>query len=292
MIKVSRVSKNVFSVIGATTLSSRQLMKFNIFLSALPDVAIERSENEIKLIFSVQDEFAIAQAMCQTVDFLKKQSESIECDGQVLELTSNREKQLEDNAEVLDQLKLIQKNDSQVDANYNDFCSFCDKTLKITLRPYQYKSAFLLSTGKGGFDFSVPGAGKTIITYATYAYLKETGVVDSILVVGPASSYNAWYDEYKTCFGEYPEFENLSASATTECKIYLAASAKYHKEICFVNVEKIRLLTKDICTFLSNHKALLIIDEAHKIKSPEAKSTKAAMDLSKYAEVMMEYEDQ
>ena len=94
MIKVSRVSKNVFSVIGATTLSSRQLMKFNIFLSALPDVAIERSENEIKLIFSVQDEFAIAQAMCQTVDFLKKQSESIECDGQVLELTSKREKQL------------------------------------------------------------------------------------------------------------------------------------------------------------------------------------------------------
>ena len=283
MIKISQVGKNAYSVVGATALSHRQLMKFNIFLSALADVTIERSENEIELLFSVQDEFAIAQTICQTVDFLKKQTEAVECDEQVLILTTSREKQLEDNAEVLDQLKLIQENDSQIDSNYNDFCSFCDRTLKITLRSYQYKSAFLLSTGKGGFDFSVPGAGKTIITYATYAYLKSTGVVDSILVVGPASSYNAWYDEYKTCFGVYPEFENLSVAATNECKIYLAASAKYHKEISFVNVEKIRLLTKDICTFLNNHKALLIIDEAHKIKSPEAKSTKAAMDLAKYA---------
>ena len=61
MIKISKVSKNAYSVVGATALSPRQLMKFNIFLSALADVTIERSENEIRLLCSVQDEFAIAQ---------------------------------------------------------------------------------------------------------------------------------------------------------------------------------------------------------------------------------------
>ena len=83
MIKVSRVNKNSFSVNGVTALSPRQLMKFNIFLNALSDATIERSETEFKLVFGVQDEFAIAQAMCQTVDFLKKQGELIECDEQV-----------------------------------------------------------------------------------------------------------------------------------------------------------------------------------------------------------------
>ena len=125
MIKISKVSKNAYSVVGATALSPRQLMKFNIFLSALVDVTIERSENEIRLLFSVQDEFAIAQTICQTVDFLKKQTEAVECDESVSMLTTSREKQLEDNAEVLGQLKLIQENDSQIDSNYNDFCSFC-----------------------------------------------------------------------------------------------------------------------------------------------------------------------
>lgn len=283
MVKICRSNEKAFLITGLTTLSSRQLMKFNIYLNAMTDVMIDRKENEIEISFSLTDELAISQAVCQTVEFLNKQTNDIECDEEVKRLTTSREKQLEDNAEVLDWLKLIQTNDTRIDSNYNDFCAFCDRTLEITLRSYQYRSAFLLSTGKGGFDFSVPGAGKTIITYATYAYLKDTGVVDSILVIGPASSYNAWYDEYKTCFGVYPEFENLSASATGECKVYLAASAKYHKEISFINVEKIRLLTKEICAFLNGHKALLIIDEAHKIKSPEAKSTKAAMELSKYA---------
>ena len=125
MIKISKVSKNAYSVIGTTALSPRQLMKFNIFLSALVDVTIERSENEIRLLFSVQDEFAIAQTICQTVDFLKKQTEAVACDESVSMLTTSREKQLEDNAEVLGQLKLIQDNDSQIDSTYNDFCSFC-----------------------------------------------------------------------------------------------------------------------------------------------------------------------
>ena len=78
--------------------------------------------------------------------------------------------------------------------DFNTFCLFCDEVLNIRLRDYQYKSAYLLSLGNGGFDFSVPGAGKTIITYSAYAHLKEKGIVDKILVIGPGSAFNAWFE--------------------------------------------------------------------------------------------------
>ena len=113
--------------------------------------------------------------------------------------------------------------------------------------------------------------------------MRSIGVVDSILAIGPSSSYNAWYDEYNTCFGHYPEFENLADQNAGDCSVYLTASSKNHKEITFINIDKIRRLTSELSVFLSSHKVLLIIDEAHKIKNPEAKSTISAMEFSKFA---------
>ena len=183
----------------------------------------------------------------------------------------------------IERLHAVKSNDACVTLDFKNFCKFCEKTLVIPLRDYQYKSAFLLSVGEGGFDFSVPGAGKTIITYAAYAYLKHSAKVENIFVIGPGSAYNAWYDEYHTCFGKTPEFENLALSTTKDCRLYLGASEQYHKEITFVNIEKIRMLWKEISAFLSKKRTLLVMDEGHKIKNPNAASTEAALEISKQA---------
>lgn len=274
----------MISLTGLSSMSNRQSMKFNIYLNSLKDVSVDRHMDDLTISFRVVESHFIENTVHDLIDHLKKQNCELVVDEKLQQMVATQETRRSDVADTFEQLKAIQANDRSVKSTYDSFCAFCDSALRITLRPYQYKSAFLLSVGKGGFDFSVPGSGKTIITYAAYASMKANGIADSIFVVGPTSSYNAWFDEYMTCFGIEPEFENLSEQDIGTCKTYFAASPKNHKEITFINIEKIRSLAPEISSYLSNHKALLIIDEAHKIKNPNAKATIAALDITKYAQ--------
>lgn len=258
-------------------------MKLNIFLNSLVDTSVERSQQSVVITPSVQEKHVIAKTLKTVAEFLKKQNLAVECDVVVAAILGASNEEKVQSETVVATLKAIQSDAEEAKSGFDAFCGFCDETLKITLRPYQYKAAYLLSVGRGGFDFSVPGAGKTIITYAAYAHMKSQGNVDHIFVIGPGSSYNAWFDEFNTCFGEYPEFENLAECTTKDCKLYLSASAKNHKEISFINMEKVRLLTKEIVQCVSSSKVLLVIDEAHKIKSPNAAVTNAVLEITKHA---------
>lgn len=272
-----------YTIDGCEKLSNRQSMKLNIFLNSLVDASVERSQQSVVITPFVQEKHVIAKTLKTVAEFLEKQNLAVECDDAVAAILGARNEEKAQSETIFATLKAIQSDAVEVKIGFDTFCAFCDEILKITLRPYQYKAAYLLSVGRGGFDFSVPGAGKTIITYAAYAHMKSQGKVDHIFVIGPGSSYNAWFDEFNTCFGEYPEFENLAECTTKDCKLYLSASAKNHKEISFINMEKVRLLTKEIVQCVSSSKVLLVIDEAHKIKSPNAAVTNAVLEITKHA---------
>ena len=282
-ISLRQLNGTSYTIDGCEILSSRQSMKLNIFLNSLVDTSVERSQQSVVITPSVQEKHVIAKTLKTVAEFLKKQNLAVECDVVVAAILGASNEEKVQSETVVATLKAIQSDAEEAKSGFDAFCGFCDETLKITLRPYQYKAAYLLSVGRGGFDFSVPGAGKTIITYAAYAHMKSQGNVDHIFVIGPGSSYNAWFDEFNTCFGEYPEFENLAECTTKDCKLYLSASAKNHKEISFINMEKVRLLTKEIVQCVSSSKVLLVIDEAHKIKSPNAAVTNAVLEITKHA---------
>jgi len=53
-------------------------------------------------------------------------------------------------------------------------------------------------------NFSVPGSGKTTVALAIYAALKGKGIVDRLFVIGPASSFAPWEEEYEATFGSEP----------------------------------------------------------------------------------------
>lgn len=264
-------------------LSARQAMKLNIFLNSLADADVERYPQHIMVTSQSEERHMVAKLLKSISDYLSKQDCPFACDENVSEIIDQSISEKKSSDIIFETLKAIQADSKEGKDGFEEFCGFCDSTLKIELRPYQYKAAFLLSVGKGGFDFSVPGAGKTIITYATYAHLKAKGIVNHIFVIGPGSSYNAWFDEFVTCFGKQPDFENLAECTTKDCKLYLEASSKNHKEISFVNVEKVRLLTKAIVHCLSSGNMLLVVDEAHKIKNPNAAVTMAVLEIAKYA---------
>ena len=282
-IVIRKIREAAYEISGVSNLGGRSNMKFNIYLNAMQDVVIMHEDGNVIISYSNKDEHVVAKSIRDIVGFLGTCKGEVSLDEDTRELLEHYQEFENASANKIESLRAIKSNDASVTPDFNIFCDFCDNALVITLRDYQYKSAFLLSMGEGGFDFSVPGAGKTIITYAAYAYLKNNGVVDNIFVIGPGSAYNAWYDEYQTCFGRIPEFENLASTTTKDCRLYLGASKRHHKEITFINIEKIRMLRKEICSFLSEKRTLLIIDEGHKIKNPNAASTEAALEISKQA---------
>lgn len=179
-------------------------------------------------------------------------------------------------------LSKIKEDGIEKNQDFKEFCKFCDDTLYCKLRPYQYTASFFLTIGNGGFDFSVPGSGKTIISYATYNYFKKKYLCDSILIIGPINSVNAWEDEYITCFDKNPDFISLTDMTNNEVCSYLSSSVLNHNEITFINVDKARRFKNRIIDFMEKKKTLLIIDEGHKEKNPEAEITKAVLEITKF----------
>lgn len=280
---LKKIDECKFLLGGIKLIQGRSLVKFNIFLSGYKDKIIARNESSITFSFVGDDDFYVAKSLKSVICALDSLGVQVDVADDVENLICALDKHQSDVSLTRQKLANIKVSDIEHDSDFVSFCDFCDKHLIIKLRPYQYKSAYLLATGKGGFDFSVPGAGKTIITYAAYAYLKDKGFIDRLFVIGPLNSYNAWFDEYITCFGESPIFENLAAEAVTDCSIYLKASKTNHSAITFINGDKIRYLAKEIIQFISSDRVLLIIDEAHKIKNPNAAITKAILEITPYA---------
>ena len=52
----------------------------------------------------------------------------------------------------------------------------------------------------GVANFSIPGSGKTTMTYAVYDNLKSHSIIDQLFVVGPLASFKPWEEEFSKCF--------------------------------------------------------------------------------------------
>lgn len=276
-------SQNRFVLQGIEAIQGRALLKLNIFLNRYRNVISQQTPTLIEFYYSEEPDLVVGKALNSIISFIESLGYSIELSARMSQIIDGFYNHQSDFDGIKEKLEYLQSTDLSSEKEYLEFCKYCDDNLTIRLRPYQYKAAYLLSTGKGGFDFSVPGAGKTIITYAVFNYLKAHRYIDKIFVIGPISSYNAWFEEYITCFGQEPEFENLAAEKTNDCKIYLTASQKNHKLVTFINGDKVRILSKEIAYFLGNDSILLVVDEAHKIKNPNASITKAVMGISQSA---------
>ncbi len=279
-ILVCLFSSESIEIKNASLLTDRIKMKMKLFLKQLQDTEVIFGNDEI--IIYCNDNGIVLDVAERILDFLKTLKIDFELDEKLDKLVKNNikiKKESEANLNFLVNIKNDELKNSQM---FLAFKKECDELLKITLKDYQYKSSFLLVNAKSGFDFSVPGSGKTIITYSTYAHLRKKNILSNILIIGPKNAYNAWYEEYITCFGIKPNFKNLSDENVKNSQDYLKSSLQNHKEITFVNFEKIRSLRKELISFLSLSNCMLVIDEGHKVKNPNASSTKVVMDLSKY----------
>ncbi|MEV0752352.1 DEAD/DEAH box helicase [Streptosporangium sp. NPDC050280] len=122
------------------------------------------------------------------------------------------------------------------------------------LTPFQLRDAArLLSLGHGA-NFSVPGAGKTRVSLAVYAAMREQGLAKRLLVVGPKSAYEAWLTESQLCFCTPPRTAVMSRTPD------------YGTEVLLVNYERLSRVVPKLASWLGDAPSMLVLDEAHRMK--------------------------
>ena len=149
------------------------------------------------------------------------------------------------------------------------------------LKPYQKMSVEHMIQVKNVANFSVPGSGKTTMTYAALSKSLEDKTIEKILVIGPTSSFVPWQEEWELCFGKPKK------SAVIVRGDYARDFSKIgdfsdlflmHFQTAWPRIDEIKL-------FFQKWKTALIIDESHNIKSPnlEKKWNTMALSISKEA---------
>lgn len=264
--------------------NQRKLMKLKIFLNSNKNLNYNFNSKKLEINYLLDDDVLIGKEVSKIVLYIENLfSISIKVDEETQNNLVQSDDLVTNFKNGYKKLRELKSKDYTKDISFNDYIKFCDETLSCKLRPYQYSASYFLTIGQGGFDFSVPGSGKTIITYSAYNYLRANNICDSILIIGPINSYNAWFDEYETCFGINPDFISLAELSKNDSEIYLLSSRGNHKEITFINIDKAWRMKEQLISFMSNKSVLLIIDEAHKEKNPNAEITKAVMEITKKA---------
>jgi SNF2 family DNA or RNA helicase len=140
---------------------------------------------------------------------------------------------------------------------------------KVQIRRNLYQKQVLASyfmAKANSANFSVPGAGKTTIVYAAYAYLKSLNVIDTLLVICPGTAVRPWFDEFESVYGYKPRVNEASVKSNA-ATVRLSHTYDYH----ILNYEKLKngYVLQRIKQIIDKGKVFVVLDEAHRIKSKE-----------------------
>lgn len=185
--------------------------------------------------------------------------------------------------------------DAQIDTDaFRDFVAVVEKACPgRTFYRKQLLSAFHLAFSQNACNFSVPGAGKTSVVYAAYAYLKslppeDPKSVDRLLIVGPLSSFKAWEDEFASIFNHKPVSRRLSGSVPTLDRTDHLRGISVNSrstELTLTTYQTLANMEDEFRTFLMRvaPRAMVVLDEAHYIKSADGQQAAAALRLAPLA---------
>ena len=105
-----------------------------------------------------------------------------------------------------------------------------------------------------GANFSVPGAGKTTVTFATYEAERSADRVNRLLVVGPLSALDSWISEARECFSEPPVMDIFDGSVN------------WDSEVVLINYQRLAIAYQAVSQWIGAGDTHLVLDEAHRIK--------------------------
>lgn len=112
-------------------------------------------------------------------------------------------------------------------------------------------------------NFSVPGAGKTVTALAVGLLHLSTGIVDSLLVVGPLACFHPWEAETAAAVGSLIRPIRVRGSSQRRREFYRDASRGDLLLLSYAVAAADRLAILGMCERLN---VMLIVDESHRIK--------------------------
>lgn len=123
-----------------------------------------------------------------------------------------------------------------------------------------------------GANFSVPGAGKTTVTYALYEAERMRGRVDRLLVVAPLSAFESWFDEAEESMYPTPVVARYDDGVPAGAEVVL------------INYQRLAGRYRDVADWVALHRCHVVLDEAHRMKrGRDGEWGNACLDLSHIA---------
>lgn len=155
-------------------------------------------------------------------------------------------------------------------SDFNIFKEVINHEMVANLKEKQFDNAYHHFAMKSSMDFSVPGTGKTYISYGLFSYLyssyNKKQDVNHLVVFGPLNCFRAWKDECKTIFGYKHDFSIFDI--TDFHNDFEKQLEKYKYDIYLFNYDfltesKIKIIAKEVL----DDKTMIVFDEIHKLKS-------------------------
>ena len=201
----------------------------------------------------------------------------------VIEHITNREMYLDTRSKLGVEIK---NKDSKLFPEYSVFKNIVDSSLVRELREQQMWDSFFMTSMKKSCNFSVPGSGKTSSVYGMFAFLKQQGIVNRIVVICPKNAFAPWIDEFTACFGEKEtinlfNIQNIEAKSRLQKKALIKFDTGNNNLLLF-NYECIKTYEEEIKSLIDK-KTLLVFDEVHKVKRINGEYATSAIKIAKEA---------
>lgn len=136
---------------------------------------------------------------------------------------------------------------------------------KRTLKPFQSRDLARLTGLSNGANFSVPGAGKTTVTFALHLLLKQPG--QHLLIVAPKSAFMAWQQVVRDCIdptagdGNAEPFTVLTGGPDVIGELLEAGATRF-----LITYDQLIRIATIVATYLSRRSVHLVLDESHRMK--------------------------
>lgn len=121
------------------------------------------------------------------------------------------------------------------------------------LRPFQRRDFLKLRRLRHGANFSVPGAGKTTVTYAIHAQAAAANEINKLLVVAPLSAFGAWEED---------AVATLDPAPTVRRYVNHVPDA----DVVLINYQRLKSAAPSLVRWMLENRVHLVVDEAHRAK--------------------------
>jgi SWI/SNF-related matrix-associated actin-dependent regulator of chromatin subfamily A-like protein 1 len=143
--------------------------------------------------------------------------------------------------------------------------------------PHQFEAIDYIRKNKTLALFDEQGLGKTKIVIEALCSNMEKGILDGALIICKKHLIENWKEEIET--HSHLKYIILRGSPNEKGMRFMGYSHFY-----IINYESVIGEVQRLKMFLKTKKMAIVLDESHKIKNLEAKSTKAVFELKDFAE--------